>query len=1018
MLGTVEAFSGGRPVPIGQRLERCLLGILVVHLNTVVQTERLVGLLWGGAAPARPRAALQVHVSRLRKAGFEIGTRHGGYIVEGDPQLVDLHRFQSIGAQARGLAGDGERAAGFRRALAEWGGPPLDGALTDDVRDRLVAPIVEAYHSTWDLCFAAEVAAGQHTAILPELAAQRAERPFDERLAELHMRALHGSGQRVAALDAYRAFRELSLGELGLEPGTQIQALHQAILRGDVQQPEPAMPVPAQLPASIPDFTGRAGLLASLDALVPETNAVVITTLAGGGGVGKTALAVHWGQQARHHFPDGQLYVNLNGYSAGSPSEPAAVLGRFLRALGVQPSQVPHDAEEAAALYRTLLAGKRVLVLLDNAQHAGQIRPLLPPGAGSLALITSRDKLAGLVARDGARRLAVGALPPAEAAALLSQIIGQVRAAAEPEAVTELAGLCGGLPLALRITAAQLAEQPGMTVAGHVRRLRDGDRLAALDLDEDLSVRVTFEHSYAVLKPEAARLFRLLGLLPGPDFSARAAAALTGQAGARADAETSRLLGLLVTAHLLERRDSGRYAFHDLIRLYASALAETDPEREAAIGRYYEWYVRSADAAAWLLSPDRFALSVPDSFRREGQVEHADHVEALAWCDAEADSFLAAAVSPPPGTDPQYIWLLVESVRFYFLYRRLLAAGLTLSEAGLAAAQHTDDPQVRAAMHYSVSVKYQLQYRFAEAEPHFLAALEWISRTQLTTAKAIYLKAHGISLYLQGRLAEAAESQSQAIPLFAMNAEDRDGVAVTESVLAFTYTFLGRYAEAIPLAEHSIRVISELRPQLLPSHAAMLAQIHMEAGRSGEGMAWLARGLAAAEQFENSTAATVAMVSMAACHVRDGRPEEARRVLEGILAQEARSRSLVTDSEARTALAKALFALGQPEQAVAQAEEAVQVTIHNPVFQCVARAALAGILLGTGDRERAAEQARLAVEHQRVTGHRIGLAQSLVVLGEATGDQSCVEEARAICAEIGVPFSTARWALPGAVQTE
>jgi DNA-binding XRE family transcriptional regulator len=368
----------------------------------------------------------------------------------------------------------------------------------------------------------------------------------------------------------------------------------------------PVAPVPRQLPADVAGFTGRSPHLAELDGLLAgdgEPPVVLISAIAGAAGVGKTALAVHWAHQVSDRFPDGQLHVNLQGYAAGPPVEPVRALAQLLQSFGLEAEKVPVEEEAAAGLYRSLLSGRRVLVVLDNARDATQVRPLLPGSPGCVVVVTSRDRLTGLVASHGAHRLLLDVLAPDEAVGLLARILGQERVDGDPAGTVELAEACGRLPLALRIAAANLAGEPERSIGSYAGALR-GDRLGGLAVEDDpeVGVRAAFDHSYAVLHPDAQRLFRLLGLVPGPEATPNAAAALAGTAPDAA----ARLLGRLAAAHLLEVHAPDRYSLHDLLRLYASQRAEREDsgaERQAAVRRLFDWYLHTADSAARLLYP-------------------------------------------------------------------------------------------------------------------------------------------------------------------------------------------------------------------------------------------------------------------------------------------------------------------------------------------------------------------------------------------------------------------------------
>ena len=411
---------------------------------------------------------------------------------------------------------------------------------------------------------------------------------------------------RIGAAAALRADRRHAAP--GLVGGSDVMDLPESRLISADGAIRVRRPIPAQLPHDVLGFTGREPELAALDSLAAdrENPAVVISAIDGTAGIGKTALAVHFAHRAAAAFPDGQLFVNLRGFDPDQPPlAPGDVLPGFLRGLGADPSQLPADPDELAAMYRSMLSGRRVLIVLDNAANAEQIRPLLPGTAGCLAIVTSRNRLSGLVARDGAQRLTLDVLTPDAAVSLIAQIAGRERAAADPVTVGKLAQLCGWLPLALRITADRAATHRHLTMTDLVEELAlEHDRLDALSADEKTTqVRAVFSWSYQALPPGPARAFRLLSLHPGPDISAQAAAALLDAAVP----ETRQLLETLTGGHLLEETGRDRYRFHDLVRVYAaecSQISEPEPDRVAAVRRLLTWYLHTADAFFRTFNPD------------------------------------------------------------------------------------------------------------------------------------------------------------------------------------------------------------------------------------------------------------------------------------------------------------------------------------------------------------------------------------------------------------------------------
>jgi transcriptional regulator with XRE-family HTH domain/tetratricopeptide (TPR) repeat protein len=473
----------------------------------------------------------------------------------------------------------------------------------------------------------------------------------------------------------------------------------------DLAQSPPA--VPAQLPADLSGFTGRDSYLKELDELAPSEvdgggAAVVISAIAGMAGIGKTALALHWAHRVRDRFPDGQLYVNLRGYSAAQPMRPLEALSGFLLGLGVPAELVPVELEQAGAMFRSRLAVKRVLVVLDNAASAAQARPLLPGVAGCLVVVTSRDRLSGLVASHGAHRISLDMLTPPEARELLVAVLGADRVAADTDALDALARCCGYLPLALRIAAAHLLDQPGRPVADLVAEL-DRDRLSTLEVagDEQNAVRAAFDLSYAALPAEARRVFRLLGLVPGPDVTVEAVAALAGIPQRPAQ----RLLDGLAASHLVLEHTAGRYALHDLLRQYAAdrVVAEDGQEaRDMALGRLFDWYVASTGRTADLLYGEMLRLDLPANPQRAARLSTDGTDGATAWLRAEQANLIAAIRHTASVGPHRVAWLLADALRGFFYRGRATVHWLDVASAGLAAAEAEGDGRAMAAMHLNL----------------------------------------------------------------------------------------------------------------------------------------------------------------------------------------------------------------------------------------------------------------------------------------------------------------------------
>lgn len=618
VLGAMAIDVDGDRLELGHARQRALLAILLVEAARPVGADELVDRLWVDSPPRRARETLYSYLSRLRTildaAGTTISRSGGGYALDVDPAAVDMHRFSELVAHAR-AASDSRAAPLWDEAFALWRGAPfsdVDLPWLDIVARRLEAERAAAAADRVDVL----LRLGQHSRMIPELTELLAEHPMDERLAGQLMLALYRNGRAAAALEQYSRLRSRLVEALGNDPGPDLQQLHRRILAADpdlaTPRPHPettgtADAAPRHLPHDVPEFVGRAEQLAELDALLDvdrPTATGLISTLSGAGGVGKTALAVHWAHspRAREAFPDGSLYVDLQGFSGEEPVSADEALGQLLRQLGVPGSRVPHDREAARALCRSRLEGRACLVVLDNTVDAEQVRPLLLAESPSLTLITGRDRLDGLAARDGARRIFVDRLSAAEAESLARRLLGSNVADSQPTAITRLIDACARLPLAIRVAAAGYeSAHPAASLPDYVDELTD-DRLGMLDAggDEATAVASVLAHSTARLSQEAARGFCLLGVHPGPRLDSEAAAALLEMPQPRA----RHMLRELSSASLLEQSDSNRFGMHDLLREHArEEAARLDVDVDAASTRLLEHYVdRLSDSAepAWV----------------------------------------------------------------------------------------------------------------------------------------------------------------------------------------------------------------------------------------------------------------------------------------------------------------------------------------------------------------------------------------------------------------------------------
>ena len=644
---------------------KAVLAALALHDGQVVSTGRLVDVVWGESAPATVVNSLQTHISHLRGV---LGSREAiiarppGYLLNLGGDGTDARAAERLLQQGRQAADPAQGARDLRGALALWRGRPLadvtGSAWLEEQSQRLDLLAGEVRRAL----FEARLAAGEHTELVPGLERMAAEDPLDEQVHGQFMLALYRCGRQAEALAVFHRLRAALAEQLGIDPSPALRDLQTAILRQDEALAVPArpltslaarpVPVPAQLPPAVPGFAGRGAELARLDAVLAQAErersagaaAVVISAVSGTAGVGKTSLAVHWAHRVAPRFPDGQLYVNLRGFDPrGQPAEPAEAVRGFLDALGVPEATIPEGVQAQAALYRSLIAGKRVLVVLDNARDAGQVRPLLPGSPGCLVIVTSRSDLAGLVAAEGAYPVSLDLLTPAEASDLLVRRLGEARVASEPDAVGEIIDRCARLPLALAITAARAAARPGFPLAAIAAELRAAnatlDPFSGTDLATD--VRAVFSWSCQALSDDAARLFRLLGLHPGPDITTPAAASLVGLPSDRA----RQLLADLAHANLLLEYTPGRYSLHDLLRAYATELAHShddEQQRQAALHRILDHYLHTAHTAAALLHPHRDLIAIAPAQPGVITQRLTDTKTALTWFTAEHRTLLAA----------------------------------------------------------------------------------------------------------------------------------------------------------------------------------------------------------------------------------------------------------------------------------------------------------------------------------------------------------------------------------------
>jgi len=754
VLGQVELRVDGRLVEIGHARQRCVLVVLLVEANRVVTMEQLLNRVWADQLPYKARQVASNYVSRLRRvlAGeIAVVRRSGGYVLEVEPQAVDLHRFRHLVQQARG-ADDVRALALLEEATGLWRGEPFAGLDTPWL--AAVRTGLEREHTAARLDYVDVVLrCGRHTEVLPDLFALAEQEDVNERIAAQFMLALHRAGRTIDALAHYRHVRDRLIEQLGTEPGTALQDLHQRILAADpaltppstsptrVTAPKAGQPVPRQLPAPPRWFTGRGGELARLDQSLtaepeqgPPTSGtgsgtrtgptVMISAIGGAGGIGKTWLALAWAHQHADQFPDGQLFVDLRGFSpAQEPMAPAAAVRGFLNALGVDPGRIPTDLDAQAALYRSLVAGKRMLVVLDNAATADQVVPLLPGSPSCTVLVTGRTRLASLIDRHCARHLQLDILARAESLALLTARLGAERVAAEPGAVDELVKLCGGYPLALSITARTAATRPGGVPLAEVAAELHELGLGLLDHESDpaASLPAVLSWSLRRLTDEQRTVFGLLGIAPGPDTTLLALVALTGLS----EVDTRKALHALEGHSLLVRHSHGRYSMHDLIRAYAVSTCDRLPEStvQAAQERVVDFYLYTAHTADQLLDSSRDPIRLDPPAPSTGPQPLTDQSAALAWLDAHHRHLLAAQHTAATQRRYQVVWRLAWVLHTFHWRRGHHHDELTVWQSAAEAGDHLSDPAVLARIHRRLGHAHAGLGRHAQAVEHLHQAL-------------------------------------------------------------------------------------------------------------------------------------------------------------------------------------------------------------------------------------------------------------------------------------------------------
>lgn len=817
VLGPLAVRRGGADVPLPGGRRRAVLARLAAAAGEAVTVSELIDLLWPGEPPRSAVGAVQSCVSRLR-AEVDPDRRDGtldsvasGYRLRLGEDRSDLVAFRALHRRA-GLAGDPSAERGMLgEALELWRGAPLSDV--PELRGHSLVTMLGEERVAAALRHADLAAAeGRPELAVPGLRRLAAEHPLHEPVHARLIGALATAGRTADALATFDAVRRRLAEELGLDPGAELASAHGAVLRRNGGGRSAAGPVPAQLPADVARFAGRRGELARMDTFIAEgrrRRGVVVVAITGAAGIGKTTLALRWAHRARTDFPDGQLYADLRGFDpSGAVVSPAAALGRFLHALGASAQRVPAELDAQAALFRSLLADRRMLVVLDNARDDDQVRHLLPGSPGCLVVVTSRDPLTGLVATAGADALPLDLLDAEEARDLLASRLGRARTAAEPEAAAEVVRQCARLPLALAIVAARAASTAGLRLAVLVDELRDQRRrLDALSTGSPAAdVRSVLSWSYRLLSPAAGELFRLLGLHPGPEVSVAAAASLAG----KAPAAVRPLVAELVRAQLLAEPRPGRFALHDLLRAYAGELAldlQSAAELTAATTRMLDHYLHTALSAALLLNPARRPIAPPPP--HPGAVIHqvAGADEALAWFGAE-HPVLSAAVAQAAGGFDTHCWQLAWTMWNFLDRRGSWHELLTTQRIALAAAVRRDDATGQAFAHRAIARACAGLDRIDEACEHYEHALDRSSAAGDHLGRATALLGLARMHDHQARPGAALARAEEALTLFPPDSRDIER-AWTLNTIGWHRAQLGEHERALAACEEALALLQE-----------------------------------------------------------------------------------------------------------------------------------------------------------------------------------------------------------------
>ncbi|WJK37481.1 BTAD domain-containing putative transcriptional regulator [Solwaraspora sp. WMMA2065] len=1008
VLGPLAAQTGSQTLAIAGPRQRNVLAVLLVNVNHSVPVSELAVAVWGDAAPEAGRRQIQNAVSQIRATLARYGhagpqRNEFGYSLCVAPENLDLLQFELLVARGHEFEADGDlaRAAdSLRAALARWRGPALADLGGDRIR-ALAAHLDERRLAVVETYARQALASGPADRLVDDLAGLAKRHPLRERLTAAYMHALYRAGRQADALAAYRQ-AATSLGdELGVDPGPELAEMFQRVLRHDpALDPPPAartanrrsaardepwpsgdgypfrdrrsgpVVVPAQLPADVAEFTGRQTELDWLDGLLDAGSAadagtagstVTVAMICGLAGVGKTALAVRWARRVLHRFPDGQLFVDLRGADEHDPLSPAEALSGFLTALGVPGVEHPDDLAARAARFRTAVAGRRLLVVLDNAATAEQVRPLLPGTGSCMVLITSRDTVAGLAAVQGARRLTLDLLPEPDAVDLLRQLIG-APAVAEPEVAAGLAIRCGRLPLALRIAAELVVSRPDTDLAGLVSELsRWQGRLDILDIGDDprAAVGTVFSWSVRHLPEPAVRVLRLLSVHPGPDLDAYAVAALAGTG-----LDPARLaMARLVRAHLVHPTRPGRFGIHDLVRAFAAGLSrdtDTGTDRRAARQRLFDHYLGTASTAMDRLHPANRPYRPDVAPPTPPTPDLSDPAAAARWLDAELDNLITISTYAAGHGWSRHAVALSGVLHRYLVNGQWPAHARTVHTNALLAARQVGDPGGQARALLGLGSAHFHAARFGPAAARLKQAAALFRHTADRTGEARMLGTLGCVEARQGRYGSAIGSLRRSVTLL-RELGDRNGEANGLNNLSWVELDLGRPEQAAGYSRRALGLYRDIGDPVGEPHA--LLSLGRAEAMLGQPQAASARYEQARRQFlrhDDRFGAVLVRLSLGMLQNQLGEWTNAAELLTEALALAAGDRA--REAEVLNELGIAAHGAGRWVDAVSRHSTALAVATDTGVPRECARAhaGLGRAYRGSGDLDRARQHAEEA----------------------------------------------------------